>query len=776
MSRTRPCIRTSLRRLTLSVALVLAAFTTPSISEEPRSDADGDGGGELNGSVVVEGTGRPIARAVVTLLELDRRTTTDDEGDFHFTRVPRGTFTLGIHAVSYSSIHRSVRVPPEGPLVLELHPDWHFQEEVTVTALPFVVSPLESPRSVDTIDQAQIRSAGSSSIGEALERVPGVANIGVGDALGTPVIRGLSENRIRVMNDGVPTNYQQWSSRHSPNIEPMLAERIEVVRGPASVMWGPDAMGGVINIIRPPLPSAANGKTTFNGDVGVGYYNNNDQGQAQAALEGAYGAFGWRVGVVRRDAGELTTPEGTLENTDYSQTNATASVGFTGEWGSARLRWHRWDNDTGFFFPEDDPRNRFRLDLEDNTYAADVTLPTGAGDVLVLLSHQDNLRQARPFPALPPPVDLDLDTNVARAGLAHRKLGVWKGKVSVEYQGAKNRSLGPATLVPDYDGDNYSLMGFEEARFVSARNGSHKKLNLSFGLRYDRAELAVPAGGSPLVPTGGFDEVYESVTGSLGLVYRVTGHFSLATNLGRAWRPPNAFELFADGNHVGTGAYQLGNPDLVQESSLSAELSARYQSPHWRAVLTAYRSDFDDYIYLEDVTGDPALPPGLPEPVFGYGQTDAIIEGLEASFSVVPLEQLQLGLLYSNVDTENKTTGTRLPQIPPDRLSLTIRGMSVTIGSLLRPFVELESIWVAEGVPSGPDEPYFGSGNAATDSYSLLNFKAGFQLTPKAGVIGIDLAVRNLLDTTYTDFLYPYKVWGVPNPGRDVRLLTRFVF
>jgi outer membrane receptor protein involved in Fe transport len=493
-------------------------------------------------------------------------------------------------------------------------------------------------------------------------------------------------------------------------------------------------------------------------------------------MEGAHGSFGWRVGAIRRDAGDLETPEGELPNTDYEQTNGSAAVGLSGNWGSWQLRWQSWNNDVGFYFPPDDPRSRFRLDLGDDSYNTELTLPTGAGELNVLLSRQQNTRKAQPFPDLPPPVDLELRTDIARVGLSHERVGAFQGRLAFEYQGLRNETFGPATLVPEYDGDNLAWVVFEEGRFLPARKADHERLIVSFGLRFDRANLRVPAGASALVPAGGFDRVYESPTGSVGLVYRFTEQFSLAASAGRGWRPPSAFELFADGDHVGVGAYQLGNPALVEESNLSAELSARYQSRHLRGVFTAYRSDFHDYIYLRDVTGDPDLPPGLPEPVFSYGQTDAVIDGIELSFDAVPIEILQIGLLYSQVDTENETTGTHLPQTPPNRIGLSAGLSTAQFKALVDPYVELEWTWVDNGVPSGPDEPYFESGNAATASYELGNLRAGFKLNTKAGIVGLDLTVRNLLDTTYTDFLYPYKVWGVPNPGRDVRLLTRFVF
>jgi iron complex outermembrane receptor protein len=315
----------------------------------------------VRGRVAAEATDQPVVDAQVTLVELNRRTTTDENGIFVFADVPRGTFTLGVHAASFSSFHIQLEVPAI-ELAVALEPDHHFTEEVTVTAVPWAVSPLETSQSVGQVDQERIKARGNNSIGEALEHVPGVANIGTGDALGAPVIRGISENRIRIMNDGVPVNHQQWSSRHAPNIEPALAERVEVVRGPATVMWGPDAMGGVINVVHPPLPSTAKGKSEFHGEVGLGYFTNAGQGQGQVVLEGAKGGFGWWVGAVRRDAGDSETPQGSLDNTDYQQTNGTASVGYTGGWGSARFRWLHWENDVGFYFPETSPTHgRFFL-------------------------------------------------------------------------------------------------------------------------------------------------------------------------------------------------------------------------------------------------------------------------------------------------------------------------------------------------------------------------------------------------------------------------------
>jgi iron complex outermembrane receptor protein/hemoglobin/transferrin/lactoferrin receptor protein len=509
------------------------------------------------------------------------------------------------------------------------------------------------------------------------------------------------------------------------------------------------------------------------GDGGVAWHGNNDQLQGTASVEGAFGGFGWRLGLVARDAGDIDTPDGELENTDYEQINADAAVGLSGTWGSAQLRWNHWDNNVGFYFPAGNPSNGFRLDLEDDFLAAEATLPTAVGDVGLLLSRQENRRKAF-NPAAPvypeAAVDLNLETVVARASFAHTPLGAFQGTVAAELQTVENQTYA-SFLLPDYDSRNASVMILEEGRFLTANEGGFERLIISAGLRWDDSELDVPVSpGHPVVPEG-FNKDYSHVTGSLGLVFRATEQLSLAANLGRGWRPPNAFELFARGVHGGIAAFQMGNPDLEEESNLSSELSVKYLSAHWRVVVTGFCSDFDDYIYLYD-TGET-----IDElPIFGFGQTDAVLDGIEASVELVPLEQLKLGLVYSSVNTENDATGKPLPQSPPDRFNLTVRGMTGTIGRLLSPYVELEGVWIDDGVPSGPDEPFYATGNAATENYTLVHLRAGFRLPVAAGALRLDLTVRNLFDKAYTDFLYPYKAFGVLNPGRDIRLIAGYSF
>ncbi len=735
-------------------ALLCASISSTAVAAPPP---EADGGHIVQGQVSEAGTARALAGAHVHLVELNRLVSTGADGRFVLRNVPKGIFTVGVHLSGYSSHHGAVEVPG-GDITVELAPA-RFEDEVTVTASPFAVDRLEVAQQVDVVSGDQVRREATASLGQALSSVPGVTNIPTGEGLGTPVIRGLSESRIRVLNDGVPLNHQQFSWRHSPNVEASLARTVEVVRGPASVLYGPDAMGGVINVLQPPLLVSHGDDPVVRGEVAAGWGSNADERTGRAEAEGAVGGFGWSIGLVHRDSGDLETPDRTLENTDFEQTNGNAAVGLSGSWGTARLRWNHWEIDTGFYRPPG-----FRLGLEDDLVAGDLYLPTRAGDLEVTVGHQTNIRKAFPAPlGGRAAVDLKLVTESLRVGLHHRPIGPFRGRVAVEHVGLENTPRALGALLPEYASDGYAVMLFEEGRFL--RDGELDRLIVSFGARWDGSDLEVPPDPGRDLPDG-FSNDYRAVTGSVGVVYRLNPTVSLAGNLGRGWRPPNAFELFANGVHNGVSAFQVGNPDLEEESNLNAELSVRVATDHLRGYVTGYRTSFDRFISIAD-TGE--IRDGLP--VFEYRQADAIIRGIEASLEGLATRWLRLVATYSLVDSENEDTGDPLPQEPASRWLLRAVVEGGALGRLRSSFVGVDVHLVGSQEVSGPDEPF----GVATDGYTLVDLRAGFEL-PAAGVTwGLDLTIRNLLDESYTDFLYSYKAFA-ENPGRDVRLVGRLRF
>jgi outer membrane receptor protein involved in Fe transport len=747
--------RTVLRGLVFWLALANLTLARP----EPAA-ADPGGADEVVTGRITDPTGNPIAGADIEMVELRRQVRTDDAGRFCITAVPSGRFTLRARRAFFGEASRVADVPLEAPIEMVLGTDLRFQEKVTVTAAPWASHPLEAAQQVDVVAGEGARRENVASVGEALAGVPGVAFIPTGNSLGTPVIRGLSEHRIRVMSDGVALNHQQNSWRHSPNVEPAFADRLELVQGPSTVLYGPDAMGGVINVVHAPLPFDADGHGVLHGEIAPSFSSNSGEWTGRGRIEGALGGLGFRIDALRREGRDITTPSGTLDNTDFTQTNAAVTAGYGASWGTARVRWHRWEDETGFFRPEG-----FRLDLSDNLFAADVHVSSRLGTFELLLARQQNLRSA--FPAAlggKPGVDLDLITLTGRLGFEHRPLGVLRGHVAIEYTGLDNTPLA-GQLVPEYQGDRFALMALEELRLARNASGDFDRVVLSLGLRWDTQSVdVVPFPAWQLGSSVTKD--YSAVTGALGAVVRLGRDVAVAASLARGWRPPNAFELFARGEHDGVAAFQLGSPDLVEETNLNGEIGLRYDGRRIHGRLSGYRNEFGDYIYLADsgaVEGD--------LPVFVHRQGDARIEGLEAALEAEPLDWIRVGVGCALVDTRNKVTSRRLPQTPPDRLLASVRVQRERLGAFARASLGIGGTFVAKGVVSGPDEPL----GTPTGAYQVFDLRGGLALPIRHAELRLDLTIRNLFDTEYTDFLWSYKPFA-PNPGRDLRAVMHLQF
>ncbi len=714
----------------------------------------------LTGVIVDTSSKTPVEGALVRVIELGRKARSDDEGRFKFPGMPQGDFTLCVHRAGYGAEHLLVNVPDSGDIRVALVPGYQFQDEITVSATPWVDEPLRIPQQIDVLDDSRIRVSSDGSVARLAGSVPGVRTAYTGDSASKPVIRGLTGNRIRVLNDGFPTSDQQFGIRHQPNVEALGTERVEIVRGPASVLFGANAMGGVVNLIQPPLPTAEGARAVVHGELYGGYAGNTDGGTGYMRLEGAVGGFGWRGSLIRRSFGDIHTPTARLDNTDFDQTNGDVTIGFTGSRGSARIRWNHWQNNLGFFRPKD-----FRVDLNNDLIAVDTFVPTKVGNFEFALGYQNNIRKA--FPAAlggKPSVHLDLDNTVFDARFHHRRSGVLRGSIAVQIVAEENTPLALGELLPKYENDSWAVSLFEQAGWEAG--GLEDRWLLSCALRYDNKNLEVPPDPSRDLPEGYLAD-WDSVTASVGLLYRLNEQFSLAGSLGKGWRAPSEFELFVEGIHGGVGAIQIGDPNLKEEKNLNSELSLRWRASRTGGYVNLFNNDFDNYIYLAN-TGE--IVADLP--VFKYRQTDAYLRGMDTSFELFLAEWFKTSAGFEYLSTENKSTGHKLPLTPPARFIWRSRLEDKPRGNLDGTYAEMNLSWCAEGKIAGPEEPF----PYDTDSYTVLGLAAGTVLSLSEDIsLGIDLLIYNLLNTEYRDFLYTYK--GVADmPGRDVRLIARLRF
>ncbi|XOZ32698.1 TonB-dependent receptor plug domain-containing protein [Halomonadaceae bacterium KBTZ08] len=675
-------------------------------------------------------------------------------------------------------------------------------DEITVEAgTPSPGSPLYQASQIDVLQGAEKDRRGSATLGQTLDHLPGVDTVSAGNQVGKPVIRGLSGNRVRILSNGIGMDHQQFGTRHSPNVDPFLSDRIEVVRGASSILYGSDALGGSIDVQPLPLIFSDEDTRHTSGEAHFGYATNNDQNDL--GLKGASEGTNWSFvgGLIHRNAGNITVPDdptffpppssdpdqrrapaytGELDYTDFEQLNGQLGIGYKAGFGELRLRYTGWRNEHNFLLPPpagkkppaEGPEGVGQR-LENDELRLDAMIPLdGNWTFKPTLAWQRNQRQSNgggvPRNVLfDGTIDIEFDQYTTRLEAEHAQLGVFDaGRVGLEYRTKQQESRGTTQLSPGGQVDNLGVFAFEERTLG--------RLTLQAGLRQDWTET-VGKSNETAAPTsfnGRDGNDYSVTSGSLGGSYALTDRLTLASNLGRGFRAPTLFELYADGQHAGVAAVQKGNQNLDAEKSLNTDLALRWRSTRTAASATVYRNAIDDYIDLQD-TGNTEQ--GLP--VFRYRQTDAVLTGVELTARANVTETVELSASYSAVDGENDRTGNDLPLQPADELRVEGTWTPSRWGPLRTPWVRL-GLRHNASKKAAPGEPFsqFDNapfGTASTDSYTVADFGVGFSIASSVGApVRFNLEVRNLTDTSYRDFLDTYKGYAL-SPGRDVRMTVK---
>jgi outer membrane receptor protein involved in Fe transport len=729
----------------------------------PSADAAGSADRfTVKGRAIRAESKEPVSGVLVRLLEAGNRAVTDAEGRFVLEDVNEGRYTLMVSHPQYIGQRIALQVPVAADLEIEVHPPLLYHETVTVTAAPWSVDRADVAQSANVLDTSEVRVRSGLSVGEAISSLPGVRNISTGEAGGTPMIRGQTNERIRVLSNGFPHDYYQFSRRHMPNIETYDSSSIEVISGPASVLYGTQAMGGLTNLVSAPLPTAETSGHIFRGEGLLGYADNNAARIGHVRIEGASGNFGGRAAWTPRAADDIGTPAGKLPNTDYGQQSTLLEIGYRSSRGfRVRSQYRHWENDLGFYIPL---QPCFRLDLRNDLVEIEALANSTWGEWRISTNISKNTRRAFPDGrSQGAKIDLQLLTQNYRASLQHKQSGPLRGWLQLVYTTQKNQSFGPVTLLPYYRNRTWAAALFEEVRLI--RSGNFDRFVLNLGLRYDNRRLELPANPGRGIPND-FRKTYSPVTGSAGAVYRFNRALSAGISISRGWRNPSEYELFADGPHDGALLYERGNCSLREETNRNLEFTLRLEQKRVRGFLALFHNRFGNYIY-QRLSGEirDALPVGV------FSQSDAIVKGFEGQLGVDAMKWLTLSVGGDSLRSKNVATSTRLPFSPPGRAIASAHFHGTSSVHWIRPFVEIRSTLTGRGKISGPDEPF----PLNTAGYILLDLAAGIQRLFDKNILAFDLWISNLANRAYKDFLDTYKLYAL-SPGRNIRATLRFLF
>ena len=636
----------------------------------------------------------------------------------------------------------------------------HLQlNEIVVTGLAGDSKMKEMPAPVSVIRPADLSARAGGNIIHAIATEPGLSEITTGGGISKPVIRGMGYNRVVVVNDGIRQEGQQWGDEHGIEIDGASVHSVEILKGPASLMYGSDALAGILIF----HPEPIRGMGEFGGTLSSEYQSNNGLAGYSLAADGNFN--GWLIGgrfSAQYAHAYKNAWNGPVANSGYREHAASAMLGRNASWGYSRLRFSYFHLTPGMIEGEGDnygytPVLPFQH-VRHYKVVSDNTIHLGPGNLKFILGWQQNRRQEFEIQAGVPGLDFRLGTlNYDlryQAGIGDG----WKTAFGLAGMGQKSENLGDEYLIPAY--------GLFDAGLFATATKPLGKWTLSGGLRADLRWLH-----SEALP-GRFEEFsrrFPGISASLGAVRQLGDHFTFRANVARGFRAPNLAELGSNGEHEGTFRYELGNKDLKPEYSLQGDLGLDFTSPYISVQSAFFISRIDNYIFA--ARNGQVSDEGLP--VYAFRSGLARLGGGEIGIDIHPVHQLHLSSAFSCVYAR-ENGGDDLPLIPAPRLYSEVKWEITHDGKLFNhAFISLNMDW------NMAQNHFFAAGGTetATPAYLLLGASAGTDLVIRGKTrLSLYIIGSNLTDQAYMPHLSRLKYMGIANMGRNVTFKIRVPF
>ena len=744
---------------------------------------------QLSGKITDTKTGDPLPGASIMLAGSKIGTHTDSLGNYLLKNIPFGHTLIEVSYSGYRSIVEHVDIT-SGSNVKDFSLTSTFieNETVTITAVGSATSIRKAPIPITRVNRAELLTTASTNIIDAISRQPGVSQVSSGPAVSKPIIRGLGYNRLVVINDGVRQEGQQWGDEHGIEIDENSVSRVEIVKGPASLIYGSDAMAGVLNIITTaPVPV-----NTVKANFLSSYNTNNSQRSIFGSLGGNHHGFNWNAwGDYTAAADYKNKYDDRVWNSKFNSKNFGGYLGYNGAWGFTHLIVSNFNQQLGVVEGERNADGSFIKLLPDGTEGepteddfnsttpfipyqhirhlkliADNSIKVGAGRVTLNLAWQRNQRQefGNAMDASEKSLFFDLKTfNYNTAYHFDDKKG-WASSIGLSGMHQSNQNKGVEVLIPEYD--LFDIGGF----FYTQK--TIDKTTFSGGLRFDHRSLNSKEfrQGSE-VKFAGFEKDFANVSGSAGISYAATPDFIIKLNLARGFRAPGIPELSSNGAHEGTNRYEYGDPDLKSEKSWQGDLGFELNSEHVLFSAAAFYNSINNFIFyrklLNSAGGDSMVMVDMELiPAFKYSQYAARLAGFEALVDLHPhpLDWLhwQNTISYVRGSFQDDIDGSKnVPFIPATRWISHLRADLLSKGKSLQKislFFELDHTF-------DQNRPFTSYGTeTATPGYTLLNAGLTANINSKnKPLFSIYVLGQNLSDVAYQSHLSRLK-YAPENP------------
>ena len=763
-----------------SVLLMLIGIIMPASAETTKGTTT------LSGKVIDATDSSALIGVYVYIPDLKEGAVTNEQGCYEINNLPMIRTSVQVSYIGHQTLIRNINLKEQNRADFVMKESNASINEVVVTGITGNALMKNSPSPISIVTERELQGRSSTNIIDAIAHQPGISQITTGSGISKPVIRGLGYNRIVVVNDGIRQEGQQWGDEHGIEIDPQTVHSAEILKGPASLMYGSDAMAGVIIFHDEPVLAQGD----MRAGVASEYQTNNGLFNYSLNMEGNRGGIIWDWRYSEKMAHDYKNRyDGYVYNSRFHERALSGMIGINRNWGYSHLILDYYhltpgiiegdrDETTGAFVKPvavDGKETEAIVNSDDNKkygkdypyqqvyhYKAvwDNTLMLGDGSLKAIVGYQQNRRKEFEDVLTPGQCGLDFMLHTINYDVHYLtpEMGGWKTATGINGMFQQSLNKGSEYLIPAYRLFDIGIFATTSRDFG--------RWSFNGGIRYDSRHIH----GDPLTDDGtlrftSFRRTFNGITGSAGAIYNITDRMNVRFNVSRGFRSPNVSELASNGVHEGTVRYETGNVNLKPEYSWQMDLGFDYSSAIVSTQVSLFANRIDNFIFahkLADADGKEILTDGVPTYQFTAG--DARIMGGELSVDVHPVEKLHIENTFSYVNSvqmHQPEASKYLPLTPAPRWMANIRYDIIRDGKILNnTYVSMEMECNLR------QDNFYAADNTetATPSYTLLNFAAGTDILHHGRKIAsVFLTADNITDRAYQSHLSRLKYTAVNN-------------
>lgn len=708
---------------------------------------------------ITNNTNEPLFGVEIYIEDLHKGTSTNEKGYFELNNIPNNTFKITLAYFGYKTETKTLTISKKETILNISLEEAVFKMDEIIVSTAFNKLQSQNVMKVAHESIKTLQQKGSATLIEGIANIPGVSQVSTGTSIGKPVIRGLSGNRVLVYSQGVRMENQQFGDEHGLGLNDAGVESVEVIKGPASLLYGSDALGGVI-YFNPEKFAEAN---SFNLNFNQKLFSNTLGSNSTLGLKTSTDHWKFLARGTYNTHSDYQISKGDrVTNTRYNETDFKTGIGYNNSKISSVFRYNYNHLDLGI--PEDGIAEQTksknttypRQEVFNHLFSLNNLIFLSNSKIGVDISYISNDRSE--FEDSPEAI-LQMKLNTFNYGAKYYlpKFGKVETIVGLQGMHQKNDNLGEEYLIPNATTNDFGVFG--------TANYEWKNNALQAGLRFDNRDITTEAYGIT-GEEGSFEAInksYNSFNASLGYKAALNDYLVTRINLASGFRAPNLAELSSNGVHEGTNRYEIGNSNLKTEQNIQGDINIEYNTNHFEFFINGFYNNINNYIYTNP-TGEVIDETD----VYRYIQNNAELYGGEIGvhFHPHPLDWLHLESSFETV-TGKKQNGDYLPLIPANNWNNTLR-TEFNINN-----------WLSNGFASFNVSSTFKQDNVsgyetASKAYSLANLGFGGTILVGKTSFDLNLNANNLFDKRYIAHLSRLKTDDIPNIGRNIILGVNF--